>query len=87
MLRIVIRSSKETGFYIARHRAALCEGRAHVALLARMAGFAARTVNVPSIPVFSRTRIRCATPSLNSRLKTRFFFDTPDSFPFNEKCP
>src|ERR1017187_184289 len=32
-------------------------------------------------------RIRCATLSLNSWPKTRFFPDTLDSFPFNEKCP
>jgi hypothetical protein len=31
--------------------------------------------------------MRCATPSLNFRLKTRFFPDKFDLFPFNEKCP
>src|ERR1017187_5524939 len=31
--------------------------------------------------------IRCATPSLNSLVKTRCLPDNFDSFPFNEKCP
>ena len=35
----------------------------------------------------SPLRIRCATPSLNSLVKTRFFSDNLGPLPFNENCP
>ena len=35
----------------------------------------------------SPSSIRCATPSLNSLVKTRFFPDNLGPLPFNENCP